>query len=196
MSGSLSTNYFQNATITSETTTRISESLSGITFRKAVGAQHWLMTLGTKPLDRAEQGELFAFLAKQEGMFGNFTVVPPIYGSTRSTNATGTPTVTQTYDAGLGSVRANGGGGTLHAGDFIKFSNHDKVYMLTADVNQDLSSEDTFEFTPRLEHEVDNTTTIIYNDVPFKVMLMTDRLTTTTAVDGTSVIEIQVAEDH
>jgi hypothetical protein len=154
------------------------------------------MTLGTKPLDRAEQGELFAFLAKQEGMFGNFTVVPPIYGSTRSTNATGTPTVTQTYDAGLGSVRANGGGGTLHAGDFIKFSNHDKVYMLTADVNQDLSSEDTFEFTPRLEQQVDNTTTIIYNNVPFKVMLMTDRLTTTTAVDGTSVIEIQVAEDH
>ena len=196
MSGSLSTNYFQTATISSETTTRITESLSGITFRKSIGSQHWLMTLGTKPLDRAEQGELFAFLTKQEGMFGSFTVVPPIYGSTRSTNATGTPTVTQTYDAGLSSVRANQGGGTLHAGDFIKFSNHDKVYMLTADVNQDLSSEDTFEFTPHLEHEVDNTTTIAYNNVPFKVMLMADRLTTTTSMDGTSVIEIQVAEDH
>jgi len=196
MSGTLSTNYFTSATIISETTTRISESISGITFRKSVGAQHWMLTVTSKPLDRAELGALFSFLAKQEGMLGNFTLVPPIYGSTASTNATGTPTVTQDYAAGLNSVRANLGGGSLKAGDFIKFSNHDKVYMLTADVDQDLSSEDTFEFTPHLEHEVDDTTTIVYNDVPFKVMLMNDRLVTKTNTDGTSLIEISLAEDH
>lgn len=196
MSGTLSTNFFVSASITSETTTRITESLSGITYRKAVGTQHWLMTVTSKSLDRAEQGALFAFLAKQEGMLGSFTFVPPIYGSTNSDNATGTPLVTQDYVAGLSSVRANGGGGTLKSGDFIKFSNHDKVYMLTADVNQDLSSEDTFEFTPRLEHEVDNTTTIIYNDVPFKMMLMNDRQVFKTNLDGTSRIEISLAEDH
>jgi|5_EtaG_2_1085323.scaffolds.fasta_scaffold00706_15 hypothetical protein len=196
MSDTLSTNYFQSATISSETTTRITESLSGITFRKAIGAQHWLIDLTSKPLDRAEQAELFAFLVKQEGMLGHFNLVPPIYGSTRSTNATGTPTVTTDFAAGVNSVKANGGGGSLKTGDYIKFSNHNKVYLLTADVNQDLSSEDTFEFTPRLEHEVDNTTTIIYNNVPFKVMLMTDRLVTNTGADGNSVIQISVAEDH
>ena len=196
MSGTLSTNYFASASITSETTTRISESISGISFRKAVGAQHWLLELTSHALDRAEQGELFAFLAKQEGMLGHFTIVPPIYGSTRSTNATGTPTVTQDYAAGVRSIRANLGGGTLFAGDFIKFSNHDKVYMLTADVNQDLSSEDTFEFTPHLEHEVDNTTTIVYNNVPFKVMLTNDRTGFKTDVDGTAKIQITLAEDH
>ena len=196
MSGTLSTNFFVSASITSETTTRTTESLSGITYRKSVGSQHWLMTVTSKSLDRAEQGELFAFLAKQEGMLGSFTFVPPIYGSTSSDNATGTPLVTQDYVAGLSSVRANGGGGTLKSGDFIKFSNHNKVYMLTADVNQDLSSEDTFEFTPRLEHEVNNTTTIIYNNVPFKMMLMSDRQVFKTDLDGTSRIEISLAEDH
>jgi hypothetical protein len=68
--------------------------------------------------------------------------------------------------------------------------------MLTADVNQDLSSEDTFEFTPRLELAVNNTTTIIYNNVPFKMMLMSDRQVFKTNIDGTSRIEISLAEDH
>ena len=195
MSGSLTTNYFESAEIQSSNTTRISESMSRKVYRKNVGGQHWMMTLESKNLTRAEKAELFAFLAKQQGSFDSFTIVPPLYGSTRSTNAIDTPTVTEDYAAGVTSIRAQGGGGSLLAGDFIKFSNHDKVYMLTQDVNQDLSSEDYFEITPPLHKAIDNTTTITYNDVPFKVYQTSDMTSFKTNIDGTSKITIAVRED-
>lgn len=195
MSGSLSTNYFVSANITSQSSTRITESMSRKVQRKNVGGQHWLITLDSKNLDRDENAELMAFLTKQQGQFDSFTIVPPIYGSTRSSNATGTPTVTQTYAAGLTSIRAQGGGGSLKTGDFIKFSNHDKIYMLTADINQDLSSEDYFEITPPLHTSITNSTTIQYNNVPFKVYLTDDRTGFKTNTDGTSRIQVSVRED-
>ena len=195
MSGSLTTNFFISASITSANTTRISESLSGKTHRKAVGGQHWMIQLDSKLLDRTELSSLYSFMVKQQGQFDSFTVVPPIYGSTASTNATGTPTITQTYAAGLTSVRAQGGGGSLKTGDFIKFSNHDKVYMLTADVDQDASSEDYLDIAPPLTTAITNSTTVIYNDVPFKVYLTNDRTAFKTNTDGTSRIQITVRED-
>jgi hypothetical protein len=139
--------------------------------------------------------ELYAFLVKQNGPFDDFTIVPPKHGSTRSTNATGTPTVTGDYAAGVTSIKANGGGGSLLSGDFIKFSNHDKVYMIVQDVNQDLASEDDFEIFPALNTAIDNTTTIQYNNVPFKVHLESDRTAFKTGTDGTYKIEFNVGED-
>jgi hypothetical protein len=195
MSGTLTTNYFTSASITSESTTRISESMSRKTQRKSVGGQHWMIQLDSKNLDRSELGQLYSFLAKQQGSFDNFTVVPPIYGSTASEDAGGNPTITDDFAAGVTQVKANQGTGSLKAGDFIKFSNHDKVYMLTADVDQDISTQETFEFTPPLVTAVDNTTTIDYNDVAFKVYLTNDRTAFKTNTDGTSRIQITVRED-
>jgi hypothetical protein len=195
MSGSLSTNYFEAVEITSITQTRISETLSNKSHKRSVGGQRWMLQLSSKNLTQAEMSELYAFLVRQNGPFGHFTIVPPKHGSTRSTNATGAPTVTTDYAAGVTSIRAQGGGGSLLSGDFIKFSNHDKVYMIVEDVNQDLSSEDYFEIFPALNTAIDNTTTIQYNSVPFKVHLESDRTAFKTGTDGTYKIEFSVGED-
>ena len=195
MSGSLSTNYFESVTITSVTQTRISETLSNKSHKRSVGGQRWHLRLSSKNLTQAEMSALYAFLVKQNGPFEHFTIVPPKHGSTRSTNATGTPAVTGDYAAGVTSIRAQSGGGSLLSGDFIKFSNHDKVYMIVEDVNQDLSSEDYFEIFPALNTAIDNTTTIQYNNVPFKVHLESDRTAFKTGTDGTYKIEFDVGED-
>jgi len=195
MSGTLSTNYFTSAEIVSNTTTRTSMTIGNRMIRRQVGGQFWTIKLTSTRLNRDEYAELYAFLVKQDGPYDSFTVVPPIYGSTRGTSVSGTPTVLDDYAAGLTSIRANQGSGTLKTGDFIKFSNHDKVYMLTADVNQDASSEDTFQFFPPLSTAIDNTTTIQYNNVPFTVILTTDTQTIKTNADGTSEIEFTVRED-
>lgn len=195
MSGSLSTNYFESVQITSVTQTRISETLSNKSHKRSVGGQRWHLQLSSKNLTQAEMSDLYAFLVKQNGPFDDFTIVPPKHGSTRSTNATGTPTVTGDYAAGVTSIKANGGGGSLLSGDFIKFSNHDKVYMIVQDVNQDLASEDDFEIFPALNTAIDNTTTIQYNNVPFKVHLESDRTAFKTSTDGTYKIEFNVGED-
>jgi hypothetical protein len=195
MSNTLSTNYFAAASITSSNNTRISESLSRKVHRKSVGGQHWMIQLDSKALDRTELGELYSFLVKQQGSFANFFVIPPIYSSTASTNASGTPTVTATFAAGQSQVRSQGGSGSLKAGDYIKFSNHDKVYMLTADVDQDASSEDYLDIAPPLTTAITNSTTVTYNDVPFKVYLTNDMTAFKTGTDGTSTISITVRED-
>jgi len=195
MSNTLSTNFFASASITSSNTTRISESMSRKVHRRSVGGQHWMITLDSKNLDRSELGQLYAFLVKQQGSFANFFVIPPIYSSTASTNASGTPTVTATFAAGQSQVRSQGGSGSLKAGDYIKFSNHDKVYMLTADVDQDASSEDYLDIAPPLTTAITNSTTVIYNNVPFKVYLTNDRTAFKTNTDGTSRIQITVRED-
>ena len=195
MSGSLSTNYFEAVEITSITQTRISETLSNKSHKRSVGGQRWMLQLSSKNLTQAEMSELYAFLVRQNGPFEHFSIVPPKHGVTRSTNATGTPTVTGDYAAGVTSIRAQGGGGSLLSGDFIKFSNHDKIYMIVQDVNQDLSSEDYFEIFPALNTAIDNTTTIQYNNVPFKVHLESDRTAFKTGTDGTYKIEFSVGED-
>ncbi len=195
MSGTLSTNFFESANITSVTTTRISETISNKTQRRAIGGQHWAMSLTSKNLTQAEMGSLYSFLVKQNGQFEDFLFVPPKHGSTRSTNASGTPTVTGDFAAGVVLIKAQGGTGSLVQGDFIKFSNHDKVYMLVEDVNQDASSEDTFEIFPQLTTAINNSTTIQYNDVPFKVYLTNDRTAFKTGTDGTYKIEITARED-
>ena len=174
MSGSLSTNYFEAVEITSITQTRISETLSNKSHKRSVGGQRWMLQLSSKNLTQAEMSELYAFLVRQNGPFGHFTIVPPKHGSTRSTNATGAPTVTTDYAAGVTSIRAQGGGGSLLSGDFIKFSNHDKVYMLTADVNLDGSTVDTLPIFPTLRTATTSSTTVQYNSVPFKVFLTAD----------------------
>ncbi len=194
-SDALSTNFFASAEISSSNTTRISESISRRTQRKAVGGQYWTMQLQSKPLNREELGVLYSFLVKQQGSFSDFTIVPPIYGSTASTNASGTPTITATFAAGVSRVSSQGGSGSLKAGDYIKFSNHDKVYMLVQDINQDSSTEDFLHISPPLTTAITNSTTVVYNNVPFKVYLADDKTTFKTNTDGTSTISITVRED-
>jgi len=195
MSGTLSTNFFRNVNIQSVTRTRISETISNKTQRKSVGGQHWALTLQSHNLTQAEMSELYSFLVKQNGQFDSFLFVPPKHGSTRSTNASGTPTVIDDFAAGLVLIKAQGGSGSLKKGDFIKFSNHDKIYMLVEDVDQDASSEDAFEIFPPLTQAITNSTTIQYNDVPFTVYLTNDRTAFKTGIDGTYQIDVTARED-
>ena len=85
-------------------------------------------------------------MASQDGKFDSFTFIPPIISNTKGT-ASGTVTVnnaevTETESGGVALSKSAGSRavgitnssetGTLKIGDKIKFSNHDKVYVLTA----------------------------------------------------------------
>jgi hypothetical protein len=79
---------------------------------------------------------------------------------------------TETASAGATSITLGGTGtGTLKAGDFIKFANHDKVYMVVAD-QSDISTG-TLTIEPPLTTAI-TTSTIIYDNVPFTVYLTND----------------------
>ena len=140
--------------------------------------------------------DIYSFIIQQDGQFGSFTVVPPTIGSTRGT-ASGTITVSDDYQAGVTICRSTGGSGLLKKGDLIKFSNHDKVYMLTAniDLNQTDSTEDVIQIYPSLTTAITNTTTVTYNNVPILVFLTTDQQGYTANADDTFNYEISVRED-
>ena len=152
---------------------------------------------------------MFAFLASQDGRYDSFTIIPPIISSTKGT-ASGTVTVNtaevvETEAGGIALSKSAGSKavgitnssetGNLKAGDLIKFSNHDKVYMLTADINLDGSSVNALQFYPNLTTAVTTSHTVTYNSVPFKVVLENDQLTSKLNTDGTYTIEFSVRED-
>ena len=174
---------------------RTTRSVSGKTFRVKTGNQSWSFKLTSPALTREQFMADYSFFVQQEGMLNSFTIVPPTIGTSRGTADGSTITVNAAYAAGQSLVKANGGGGTLKKGDLIKFSNHDKVYMLTEDINMDASSEDFFNIFPVLTTAVSGSTTITHSNVPVKVFLDTNQIKFVTQADGLYRYEIVLNED-
>lgn len=190
-----STTGFTTLDFTSNQNTRVTVAVSGKTQRLQTGSQYWSFTLKSPKKTRAEVMSDYAFLVEQNGQASSFTITPPEIASTRGT-ASGVITNDATVAAGQNSCDVGGGGvgTTLLKGDMIKFSNHDKVYMVTEDITF-TGGNDTIEFHPPLVTGIDNTTTITYNDVPFKVYLTGDNIRYATSTDGLYQYEIKVNEE-
>ena len=185
----------------SNSNTRMTTSVSGKTHRRKIGAQSWTLKIQSPQMTKADFLADYSFLVQQDGQFGSFTIVPPEIGSTRGT-ASGTITVVDDSSVspaynnqkGSSAIGVSGGSGTLKKGDIIKFSNHDKVYMLTEDVNLDGSTVDTLSLHPPLVTDL-GAATITYNSVPVKVFMDSDQLKFITQTDGTYKYEIVLNEE-
>jgi len=200
MAGTFPTAGFTTMEFKSNTQTRTTQTLSGRTQRAQINSQHFSFKLVSPPLSREDYMPIMAFIMKQGGKFDSFTVVPPLISSTRGT-ASGTITcveaTTSDYDnsATSSNVPVSGGTGTLKSGDLIKFSNHDKVYMLTEDVNLDGSTIDALPIFPTLRTATTSSTTVQYNNVPFKVFLTSDQQQFSVGNPELFTYEINVRED-
>ena len=150
--------------------TIISKSVSGKKLARQIDGQRWAFTARIITAKRSDvYGELMAFIVKQRSGKENFTIIPPEVEDARGT-ASGTPN--GTASAGATSITLGGSGtGTLKAGDFIKFANHDKVYMVVADQSDISTGSLTIE--PPLTTAV-SSSDIIYDNVPFTVHLNND----------------------
>jgi hypothetical protein len=147
----------------------MSESLSGRRQVRAIGGQRWALTASYNPMTRAEFMPVYAFILAQNGQFETFQFVPPVVGSTSGT-ATGSITTNTTVSIGATTVSLTGLTGVLKAGDYIKFANHTKVYMLMAD----RSGAGTVAIQPPLVSAVASGQGVTYNNVPFTVRLDND----------------------
>ena len=172
MSGAfpISTSKFETMGIQSKQNTIISKSQSGKKLSRQIDGQRFGFTARIITAKRSDvYGELMAFIIKQRSQKENFTIIPPEVEDARGT-AAGTPH--GTASAGDTSITLGGTGtGTLKAGDFIKFSNHDKVYMVVADQSDISTGSLTIE--PPLTTAV-SSSNITYDNVPFTVHLTND----------------------
>lgn len=170
MSGQLPTSpVARNASIGSEQNTITSVTTSGRVQARQIDGQRFSITLTYPPMTRSEFAPIKAFLMKQRSRLNTFTIIPPTIKDALGT-AGGTPT--GTASAGDTSITLGGTGtGTLKAGDYIKFSNHDKVYMVVED-QSDISTG-TLTIEPPLRSAV-SAQDITYDNVPFTVRLRND----------------------
>ena len=166
----ISTSKFQSLGIKSIQNTIISKTVSGKKLARQIDGQRWSFTARIITGKRSDvYGELMAFIVKQRSGKENFTIVPQEIEDARGT-ASGTPN--GTASAGATSITLGGSGtGTLKAGDFIKFANHDKVYMVVADQSDISTGSLTIE--PPLTTAV-SSSDIQYDNVPFTVYLTND----------------------
>jgi len=172
MSGAfpISTAKFESLGIKSIQNTIISKTVSGKKLARQIDGQRWGFTARVITAKRSDvYGELMAFIIKQRSGKENFTIIPPEVEDARGT-ASGTPN--GTASAGATSITLGGTGtGTLKAGDFIKFANHDKVYMVVSDQSDISTGSLTIE--PPLTTAV-SSSDIQYDNVPFTLHLTND----------------------
>jgi phosphopentomutase len=99
--------------------------------------------------------------------------------------------MTGSASAGATSISLANGSGTMKSGDFIKFANHDKVYMVVAD-NSDVSSNN-LTIEPELRVAV-SSQAITYSSVPFTVFMTNDVQEFKTDTSGLFDFEIDCSE--
>lgn len=153
--------------------------------RRSRAAHQWQIRLSFATRERADIMPIFAFIAAQRGQFGTFQyVIPrPLY-SPQGVGAAGSPSpivnnqlVSPTEDyVGLNPVTSGWTPSVtiLKAGDFVKFSNHSKVYMQTEDVASNGSGVATLTLNTPLIEALTHGAQIVTHNIPFTVALAND----------------------
>lgn len=176
------------------TPTLTSETLSGKKRRVGMGHSFYSFTVKFPNQTAYNMGPVLGFVAAQYGQLDNFAVVLPEISFTKNTTL-GSITVTTSSAKAVGdnSVPVSGftsGDTFLFAGDFFKFSNHSKVYMCTADF---VPGQPLF-FSGSLVSAVPSGTQIIFNAVPFNVILDNDIQEFDVGFGGITTLQLDMRE--
>lgn len=167
----------QSATFKSNSPTIASESQSLIQHVRRIPAQRWEFTLKSTPVGSEAGRKIWAYITALNGRFTPFDVVIPAYSQPQGV-ALGSPTVRTAASAGVTSVALQGFSGPaaaqLLAGDYVRFSNHSKVYMVTANANNNVSGQLTLQIYPQLTRPLTVGAALIMRDVPFTVRQVRD----------------------
>lgn len=179
MSGAfpISTSKFSTMGIRSSQNTILSLTDSGKKLARQIDGQRFGFTAKIITAKRNDAyGELMAFIIKQRSGKENFTIIPPEVKNARG-NETGTIQVVGSHAVGATSISVDGhqtnNPDAFKAGDFIKFANHSKIYMIVADVNPS-SNASTLTIEPPLINTLADNEVVTYDNVPFTVYLTND----------------------
>ena len=141
----------------------------GRTQVRSIGSALWSFTAKYNNLTRDEMAPVMAFIAGTKGGVDSFTIVPPVISDSRG-DASGSLLANGAHSAGDNTISVTGISGTIKAGDFVKFANHAKVYMVVAD----RSGAGTMTIEPSLHESVNSGEAITYNSVPFTMRVARD----------------------
>ena len=141
--------------------------------------------------------QYYAFLVKQKGSFEDFTFEYPLdnLGADKDETdilANGVQAIGDSTIAMDGfSVSTDD---VLKGGDLIKFSGHDKVYMVTGDVNSNASGQATVSIEPPLQAALADNEAVTVNKPSFTVALVQDDVLYSTDAAGFFTLSFDVRE--
>lgn len=187
-------------TIRSFTPTLVSVAHNLRRIARTLGAHRWSMDLSWVGYERDNMAEIFAFMMQQEGQYQNFQIIIPGHESPRGQ-----------FDSGSDSPIVLGAGQTgnsvsitgcrsditnlLVKGDFLQFTNHAKVYMVTEDFSTDGLGEGSIEIYPALQESPVDSEAIIVENVTMTVAATRDIIETPIRPPLVYNFNLQVVED-
>ena len=183
MSGTFPTSILPNSlSLQDNRPSLINQSVSGKRVTRKYGSQYFTLEVSLPPLQKSDAMTVFSFLKQQENAFDKFDYQYPIIntGVNRTqtdikadgAHSVGDSTIAlKNFDTSTSNV--------LKAGDVIKFSGHDKIYMVTADLTSDSSGDATVSISPSIISTLANNEAVTVDQPNFKVYLDSDILFTT-----------------
>lgn len=163
--------------ISSNQNTIVTTTASGRRQARQIDGQKFRLRVRFPIMTRAEFAPINAFIMKQRSQMESFQFTPPTVDDTLGSAST-VISVNGAISAGATSCSidgmSNSTNGVLKAGDYIRFTGQNKVYMCVADVNSNGSGAGTLTFEPPLRTAVSDNTVLIYSNVDFTVGLTGD----------------------
>lgn len=174
----------------------MTRSQNGKRYVRKVSGHRWEFTLSYPPLQKEEFKPVFGFVNKVKNAYTPFTIIPPNFATPSGTQIVDT-TIAASASAGASSVSLSGAtaGATFVAGDVVKFSGHDKVYVLTDNATADGSGNATININPVLVEDVTTDMTAKHSDVPFTVAIKNVPQEFSAGVTGLYSYELDVEEE-
>jgi len=169
---------FRSMNFKQQTKTKITQTASGRTIRATGSTTRWSVTIQMPVRTIAEHKVLQGFLALTQGPLNSFNITLPgisensspvadsVTGGANAIHAPGDTSINITTNQGDATV--------LKAGDVVRFSGHNKVYMVTTDVNTDSAGYAVLNIQPGLVESVTYLESAVFNDVPFTMALNND----------------------
>ena len=182
---------------TSNRPNNTSYTLSGKRSVKQFAAQYFSFSVQMPPMKQSDFQQFYAFLVKQKGSFEDFTFEYPLdnLGADKAETdilANGVQAIGDSTIAMDGfSVSTDD---VLKGGDLIKFSGHDKVYMVTGDVNSNASSQATVSIEPPLQAALADNEAVTVNKPSLTVALVQDDVLYSTDAAGFFTLSFDVRE--
>ena len=169
-------------TVTIEQPTLTSTTNALTTQRRSLGAHRIKLEYTYPPMEAEEMQPFIAFFNAMQGQGKAFKLNAPkqlINDETHIADSD-THTVTTSYSSGDNEIIVSGFGNDLDVaikgGNFIQFSNHDKIYVVAADGGSNASGNCRIRIEPALLENVTNSVTLntFDEDIPIHAIFAND----------------------
>lgn len=168
---------FTDCSVSSNTPTLVTKSINGVEERATIAGQYWTVGATFRNLSDSERRQIIGFIMKSRGPYSTFDLTLPTTLDDSTGNYTGTITVATATAGNLSFTATVSASNTLilKAGDFIKFSNHNKVYMVTDDATS-VGTNLTVSLYPAIRTSATSSHTVTHKNVPMTVRFATDNI--------------------